>query len=275
MFVILALVLCFLSSLYPSYASFRRMKDKFSEATMCLFCFMNAYSLIILHGVVTRLGNDGGVDSLSMQQITAAVGQAGYSMEAFNLLTAAIAFCLAIVNIVFGLIIHKTKHPIFYCLALSIIALGVLSVPAVVVTGSNPMVNYFMECCGVMAYFAWMLDLTYKEFCVIGNIYIQAALCLIAAVPPLLLCLRTRKGIVKTAFCAINAAIHAVVFLVICMHYWMPLEDGFDLCYKELNQMASFTGLGYIAVNIILFVILFVGDLIVNAAIYQFVKQFK
>lgn len=273
--VILALIVCFLSSLYPASASFRRLKEKFSEATMYLFGFMSAYSLVILYGVVLRLGNGGGVDLLSMQQITAAVGQSGYSMEAFNLLTAVIAFCLAIANIVFGLIIHKTKHPIVYCLALSIIALGVLSVPAVFVTGCNPVVNFFMECCGVMAYFAWMLDLTYKEFCVIGNIYIEAALCLMAAVAPLLLCLRTRKGFVMTAFCAINAAIHSVVFLVICMHYWMPLEDGFDLCYKELNQMGTFTGLGYIAVNIVLFVILFVGDLIVNAVIYQLVKRFK
>ena len=271
--VILALILCFFSSLYPSYASFRRMADGFDEATMCLFGFMSAYSLILLYGVIIRFSNCDAVDSLAMRQITAAVEQAGYSMEVFYLLTSAITLFLTFANLVFGLIIHKTKHPIVYCIAFIILILGVLSIPAVFVTGCNPLVNFFMECCGIMAYFAWVLDLTYKEICVIGNIFIQAGLCLMAATAPLLLCLRTRKSIGKTVFCAINSTIHAVVFFAICMHYWMPLGDGFDLCYKELNQLAGFTGLSYVMVNIVIFVILFIGDLVVNSVIYQFVKR--
>lgn len=271
--VIISLTLCFLSSLYPSYASYRRMRERFCEATMSLFVFMSAYSLILLDGVFIRSGNSSSTDSLAKQQITAMVAQAGYNMDDVLLLMSAIAFGLVILNIAFGLIIQKTKHPIAYCLALITGVLVVVSVPAAVVTDSNPLANFFMECCGVMAYFAWLLDLTYKEFCVIGNIYVQAGLCLMSALAPLSICLRTKLSIGKTAFCAINAIIHSVVFYVVCVHYWMPLEDGFNLCYKELNQLAAYTGTTYIMVNIVIFVIMFVGDLLANAVIYQLVKR--
>lgn len=37
--------------------------------------------------------------------------------------------------------------------------------------------------------------------------------------------------------------------------------------------MAAFTGTSYVMVNIIIFVIIFVADIIVNAVIYQSVKR--
>lgn len=60
--------------------------------------------------------------------------------------------------------------------------------------------------------------------------------------------------------------------LIICKHYRMPLDPTFDLCYRELVHLASATGSTYIVVNLVIFVILFVGDLILNSIIYKLVK---
>lgn len=46
-----------------------------------------------------------------------------------------------------------------------------------------------------------------------------------------------------------------------------------NLCCKELNQLAACMGTTYIMVNIVIFVIMFVDDLIANAVIYQLVKR--
>ena len=62
------------------------------------------------------------------------------------------------------------------------------------------------------------------------------------------------------------------MFVVIGAHYWMPLENGFDLCFKELNQLAATTGTTYVFVNIVIFVLLFILDLVLNSLVYRFVR---
>lgn len=267
--VTIALTLCFLSTLFPCFMSFKKMKEEFNEPSLALFLCLVLYSFVLLYGVVIRECGIAGVQS----QVADTITQMGNTLTQFKVIVSVLTLALIIPNVIIGFIIQKTKRPITYSLAFVIVIMCIMSVPAVIITGSNPLVNFFLECCGIMAYFAWVLDLTYKEFCVLGNIYLQAGLCLVSALAPLMLCLRTRKGILKTAFCVINAMLHAAVFYVISVHYWMPLEDGFDLCYRELNQMAAFTGTSYVMVNIIIFVIIFVADIIVNAVIYQSVKR--
>ena len=49
----------------------------------------------------------------------------------------------------------------------------------------------------------------------------------------------------------------------------MPLNPAFDLCYNELVHLASVIASTYIIVNLVIFVFLFVGDLILNALLYK------
>ncbi|MDO4512051.1 MAG: hypothetical protein Q4B68_09580 [Bacteroidales bacterium] len=241
------------------------MKQQYSESALALSISMSLYTLVLFIGVITRLINLGGVDSLAMQQISSVVKD----INTFNILVSFLNLCLVGINIAMGLIIQKCKHPIIWCLSFIIALMSVVSVFATFVTGNNPLVNFFLECCGIMAYFAWVLDLTYKEFCVIGNIYLQAGLCLMASFMPLLLCVRKQRISVMSVFCLINTLIHSLLFFIISIHYWMPLEKGFDLCYRELNQLAAYTGTTYVFVNIVIFVIMFIGDLILNSVIYR------
>lgn len=134
--------------------------------------------------------------------------------------------------------------------------------------GSSLVGCFFLECCGVMAYFAWLLGLTYQEFCVIGNIYMQGAICLLAALAPLLLCIRTKQAPWKWLLSGGNALLHLVIISCFFGHYWMPLESAFDLCVQDLNHIGALFGSSYVMVNIIIFVILFVVDLALNALLY-------
>ena len=51
--------------------------------------------------------------------------------------------------------------------------------------------------------------------------------------------------------------IYLFVFLLICIHYAMPMEKAFDLCYHELLMLASDWHTTYNNVNYLIFIILF------------------
>lgn len=267
MTIIILLLFCFLSALLPTYSAYRRLRADFSELRLALFMFMAFYALTFLCGMAIRLG-DIGQNTLPFPSDPS--GE--LSAHDISLILTTATGGLVVVNLCLGWIVWKSRRPILHSLTFVIALTVVLSLLVTIGLGSNLFLNFFMVCCGVMAYFAWLLDLTYKEFCVIGNIYIQAGVCLLSSLAPLLFCLRTKSGGTKTALSALLALLHVALFVVIGAHYWMPLENGFDLCFKELNQLAATTGTTYVFVNIVIFVLLFILDLVLNSLVYRFVR---
>lgn len=271
--MLIALVISFISSLLPCYASLHRLKAEYKESSLFLFLGAVFYSFLFLYGITIRLYLGNTKDEATIQQMYALVGQTGFGLQQLQTLLVMSTYALSVVNLILAYIVHKSKHPISFSLFFVIALIGILSLTAAMFTGVSPFTNFFVACCGIMAYFAYVLELTYKEFCVLGNIYLQAAICLIAAIAPVLVSVRTQKNkSVKLIVSLINFSIHSVLFFVICNHYWMPLDPAFDLCYNELMQLASTTGTTYIFVNLVIFVILFVGDLIFNSILYKITK---
>ncbi len=267
MTIIILLLFCFLSALLPTYSAYRRLRVDFSESMLALFVFMALYALMFAYGMAIRLGS-ASLNALPFPyDLSADLSALDVSLM-LNVATGG----LVVVNLCLGWIVWKSRRPILHSLMFVIALTVVLSLLAAIGLGSNLFLNFFMVCCGVMAYFAWLLDLTYKEFCVIGNIYIQTGVCLLSSLAPLLFCLRTKSGGTKTALSALLALLHVALFVVVGAHYWMPLENGFDLCFKELNQLAATTGTTYVFVNIVIFVLLFVLDLVLNSVVYRFVR---
>lgn len=271
--MLIALAICFIASLLPCYASLHRLKAEYKESSLFLFLGAVFYSFLFLYGITTRLYLGNTKDEATIQQMYAIAGQTGFGLQQLQTLLISSTYALSVVNLILAYIVHKAKHPISFSLFFVIALIGILSLTAAMFTGVSPFTNFFVACCGIMAYFAYVLELTYKEFCVLGNIYLQAAICLIAAIAPVLVSVRTQKNkSVKLMVSLINFSIHGVLFFVICKHYWMPLDPAFDLCYNELMQLASTTGTTYIFVNLVIFVILFVGDLIFNSILYKITK---
>lgn len=270
--MLIALVICFITSLLPCHASWHRLKVEYKESSLFLFMGAMFYSFLFLYGITTRLYQGNVKDEATIQQMYALTGQTGFGLQQLQTLLVFSTYVLSVVNLILAYIVNKTKHPISYSLAFIIALLGILSIIATLFTGMSPFANFFVACCGIMAYFAYVLGLTYKEFCVLGNIYLEAAICLMAAIAPVLVCLRKMSdtgSFLKLAISVVNFSIHGILFVIICKHYWMPLNPAFDLCYNELVHLASVTASTYIIVNLVIFVFLFVGDLILNALLYK------
>lgn len=275
--LLISLCLCSLSALYPCYRAWERMKRSFSEPALALFMVMVLYALFLLYGTVLRVFGGSTVDAA----YSGMVAKTGIGFDLFILLLSGVTAALIPVNLLMGRIIRRYRRSGVIILGGIILLLAILSIPVSMMIGdlgqiapemasfgSSLVGCFFLECCGVMAYFAWLLGLTYQEFCVIGNIYMQGAICLLAALAPLLLCIRTKQAPWKWLLSGGNALLHLVIISLFFGHYWMPLERAFDLCVQDLNRLGALFGSSYVMVNIIIFVILFVVDLALNALLY-------
>lgn len=275
--LLISLCLCSLSALYPCYRAWERLKCSFSEPALALFMAMALYTLFLLYGTVVRLLGGSAIDAV----YSSMVAKSGIGFDLFILLLTGITAALIPVNLLMGRIIRRYRRAGIIILGGIILLLAILSIPISMMIGdlgqlapemasfgSSLVGCFFLECCGVMAYFAWLLGLTYQEFCVIGNIYMQGAICLLAALAPLLLCIRTKQAPWKWLLSGGNALLHLVIISCFFGHYWMPLESAFDLCVQDLNHIGALFGSSYVMVNIIIFVILFVVDLALNALLY-------
>ena len=275
--LLISLCLCSLSALYPCYRAWERMKRSFSEPALALFMAMALYALFLLYGTVLRVFGGSTVDAA----YSGMVAKTGIGFDLFILLLTGVTVALIPVNLLMGRIIRRYRRSGVIILGGIILLLAILSIPVSMMIGdlgqiapemasfgSSLVGCFFLECCGVMAYFAWLLGLTYQEFCVIGNIYMQGAICLLAALAPLLLCIRTKQAPWKWLLSGGNALLHLVIISCFFGHYWMPLESAFDLCVQDLNHIGALFGSSYVMVNIIIFVILFVVDLALNALLY-------
>ena len=275
--LLISLFLCSLSALYPCYRAWERLKHSFSEPALALFMAMALYALFLLYGSVLRVFGGSTVDAA----YSGMVAKTGIGFDLFILLLTGVTVALIPVNLLMGRIIRRYRRSGVIILGGIILLLAILSIPVSMMIGdlgqiapemasfgSSLVGCFFLECCGVMAYFAWLLGLTYQEFCVIGNIYMQGAICLLAALAPLLLCIRTKQAPWKWLLSEGNALLHLVIISLFFGHYWMPLERAFDLCVQDLNRLGAIFGSSYVMVNIIIFVILFVVDLALNALLY-------
>ena len=275
--LLISLFLCSLSALYPCYRAWERLKHSFSEPALALFMAMALYALFLLYGSVLRVFGGSTVDAA----YSGMVAKTGIGFDLFILLLTGVTVALIPVNLLMGRIIRRYRRSGVIILGGIILLLAILSIPVSMMIGdlgqiapemasfgSSLVGCFFLECCGVMAYFAWLLGLTYQEFCVIGNIYMQGAICLLAALAPLLLCIRTKQAPWKWLISGGNALLHLVIISLFFGHYWMPLVRAFDLCVQDLNRLGALFGSSYVMVNIIIFVILFVVDLALNALLY-------
>ncbi len=148
-------------------------------------------------------------------------------------------------------------------LALFLIALVVIAIIASLTTGRSLDDCFFGVCCGVLYITGMALGITYKEICVIVNIYLESFLCLLSVLWVTWITIqrfmRTRtlgNGILMTGGIAYGV-VGMLLFLWICNHYAMPMNDAFDLWYHELLQLAKEYHTTYNNVNYIIFIIFF------------------
>ena len=193
----------------------------------------------------------------------------GQSIRSYHsyIYVASLLGCL-LVNLMLSLTIRhmKKQHAwrwIMGVFALFLFAILMIGICISLVTEVSLDQGFFAACCGVMGAVGIAWGLTYKEICVIGNIYLEAGVCVLSALwltwTTIKVYRRNRTILHSLLMSAglLYGMIYLFVFLLICIHYAMPMEKAFDLCYHELLMLASDWHTTYNNVNYLIFIILF------------------
>ena len=157
------------------------------------------------------------------------------------------------------------RMPLRWFVAIVVAGFLLLGCAMSLFTSTSPLVTLFGSCCAFMAAVGYALGLTYKEFCVIGNNYVQAGLVAASAlwlVVESWLVVKRHPSFASWLAAALSSLLlwaYGKVFWGICTTYPLPLEAAFDQCVKDLYHLADIWHTTYYHVNIIVYVVGFVG----------------
>ena len=167
------------------------------------------------------------------------------------------------------------KRFIILSLGVFIATLLVVAIIGSITTGRSLDECFFGACCGILYITGRCLGFTYKEICVIVNIFLEAGLCLLSALWVTWTAIKSfihRKTLASGLLMA-TGIVYGLTFiggfLWICHHYAMPMNDAFDLCYRELIQLAKDYHTTYNNVNYAIFILLFLVIIIGNTLLVK------
>lgn len=167
------------------------------------------------------------------------------------------------------------KKFIIITLIIIIAILLVVAIIGSIITGRSLDDCFFGACCGILYWTGRFLGFTYKEICVIVNIYMEAGLCLLSALWVTWVTVKffTHRKTIGNGLIMTAGGLYSIVyiggFMWLCQHYAMPLNDAFDLCYRELIQLAKDCHTTYNNVNYAIFILLFLVIIIGNILIVK------
>ena len=145
----------------------------------------------------------------------------------------------------------------------------------------SPLITLFGTCCAFMAVVGYAMGLTYEEFCVIGNNYLQAFFVLLSSI---WLCLNAwinnkQKPSVMNWISSLTSSflvlLYLLMFVSVCKAYPPPLEYAFHVCVKDLYCLADCWHTTYYHVNILIYVIAFIASIATNVLTVFLLKKSK
>lgn len=139
----------------------------------------------------------------------------------------------------------------------------------------------FPLCCLIMSAGGYAFNFTYKEFCVIGNNYGQAATLVWSSIAVMICAIRYQvipKWRTPQSWLLLLASIvycccYIWAFVFMCDHYNMPLEQAYDLTVRELIVAGIYTSLGYVGINLVIYVIGFIAVIALNCSLASQIKK--
>ena len=127
----------------------------------------------------------------------------------------------------------------------------------------------FYLCCAIMQVVAWTFGVTYEAANSICFIYLEPAiLTLTATIAAAFLVFKLKPKILWIPLAVIYLVPYYASCFVIWSHYYpLGLDGACRLAYKDLETLGNLTGVGYIAINLFLFIALFLGLMAFNIMI--------
>ena len=137
----------------------------------------------------------------------------------------------------------------------------ILMVPASIIV--------FYICCAIMQIVAWIFGVTYEAANTICFIYLEPAIItLTATITACYVVNKLKPHILWVPLAIIYLIPYYVGCYAIWSHYYpLGLDGACRLAYKDLEVLGNLTGVGYIAINLFLFILLFVGLMALNIMI--------
>lgn len=133
----------------------------------------------------------------------------------------------------------------------------------------------FYLCCGIMQAVAWMFGITYEAANSICFIYLEPAIVTLTAT--ITACIIVYK--LKPHLLMLPVAIiylipyYATCYLIWSRYYPLGLDGACRLAYKDLEYLGNVTGVGYIAINLFIFIVLFLALMAFNLLIMRLVYK--
>ncbi len=124
----------------------------------------------------------------------------------------------------------------------------------------------FYLCCAIMQVVAWIFGVTYEAANSICFIYLEPAiLTFTATIAAAIIVSKLKPKILWIPLAVIYLVPYYVSCFVIWSHYYpLGLDGACRLAYKDLETLGNLTGVGYIAINLFLFIALFLGLMTFN-----------
>ena len=145
-------------------------------------------------------------------------------------------------------------------------------------TPLNAIEGLYAVCCAIMCELALVTGFSYMDFTVLGNIYLQSLLPTVFALPALWVSIRLlRKGHQHKYLTLLLSGAWFVLNLLMTIAVWshyihLTLDEACSLCVGELKAISGNTWSGYVVINILIFVIVFLADAIISWLLYRFAK---
>ncbi len=134
-------------------------------------------------------------------------------------------------------------------------------------------------CCGIMTELALMLGMTYYAVCTLEQIYLHPLLLTLFALPALVLSIKgfakdSKRFSLSLLLSAVNFLFNATANIVFWMHYAGPsLKASANKFCNELMALSGHSWSFYVALNLLVFVILFLADATVSWLLYRYAKN--
>ena len=127
----------------------------------------------------------------------------------------------------------------------------------------------FYICCAIMQVVAWVFGVTYEVANSVCFIYMEPAIItLTATIAALFMMYKLKPKILWIPLSIIYLVPYYASCVVIWSHYYpLGLDGACRLAYKDLETLGNLTGVGYIAINLFLFIVLFLALMALNILI--------
>ena len=127
----------------------------------------------------------------------------------------------------------------------------------------------FYICCAIMQVVAWVFGVTYEVANSVCFIYMEPAIItLTATIAALFMMYKLKPKILWIPLSIIYLVPYYASCVVIWSHYYpLGLDGACRLAYKDLETLGNLTGVGYVAINLFLFIVLFLALMAFNILI--------